>query len=303
MKKSTMAGLTGISVIAVMVCVMINYSVHKKQILHLEQVENEDEEMGFVEQRVKYEYDMLKDPATGVIPARIFEQELAFARTLPEKDYGSTARGQDLNNYLPAGPNNIGGRARGLAYDVRYNGATNRVILSGSVSGGIMRSADGGATWTRVSPDNDVHNLSVIAQDPRPGSQDTWYAGTGESIGNSASELGAPFYGFGVFKSINNGVSWTKLTMTNITDIPGNVPPGIAMDMFDNPFDYVHDIEINPVNGHVYISGHRRLLRSTDGGTSFVTVFGGTVGAIAAAGQFDVEITSTGKIILAVNGG
>ena len=39
----------------------------------------------FSEQRVRYEFEMLKDPATGKIPAGIFEKEKAFAKTLPVK--------------------------------------------------------------------------------------------------------------------------------------------------------------------------------------------------------------------------
>jgi photosystem II stability/assembly factor-like uncharacterized protein len=49
--------------------------------------------------------------------------------------------------------------------------------MAGGVSGGLFRSTDGGANWTRVTPANEVHNVSSIAQDPRNGFQDTWYAG------------------------------------------------------------------------------------------------------------------------------
>jgi hypothetical protein len=267
--------------------------------------ENKEEEMKYIELRAKYDFDMLKDPATGKIPAGIYEQEIAFAKTLPEKTYGNIAsRGENLNSYNPAGPNNIGGRTRGLAYDLRYNGSTNRVIISGGVSGGIMRSADGGQTWTRVSPDNDVHNVSVIVQDPRAGSQDTWYAGTGEPIGNSASELGATYFGFGIFKSTNNGVSWTKLPLNTITDLNGSPMAAGTLEAFDNAFDYVHKLSVNPVNGDLYVCGHRRLIRSSDGGATFNVVFGSlTAAAIASNGQSDVAITSTGKIIYAFNGG
>ncbi len=51
------------------------------------------------------------------------------------------ARLTALNTYFPAGPNNQGGRTRALAYDVRYNGTTNQVLIAGGVSGGIMRSS------------------------------------------------------------------------------------------------------------------------------------------------------------------
>jgi hypothetical protein len=275
---------------------------------HGEEEEENEAPAAFIEARMKYEYDMLKDPRTGKIPEGIFEQEKAFARTLPVRSYGDVAatgvngtnRTEVLNTYIPAGPNNIGGRTRAVEYDLRY--ATTKVIIAGCVSGGIMRSADGGNTWTLVTPQNEIHNLTALAQDPRPGFQDTWYAGGGEPYGNTAGEIGATFMGYGVWKSTNNGVSWTRQTLT-VTDINGTVITGGTLEAFDHPFDFVHRIRINPVNGDVYIAAHRRLIRSSDGGTSFQTVFAGTQGAIASGGQMDVAITGTGKVFLAVNGG
>ncbi len=262
-------------------------------------------EASYAGQRARYEFDMLKDPVTGQIPQNIFEKELAFARNLPVREAGGIQYRMDaLNSYFAAGPNNVGGRTRALVYDVRYDGSTNKVIMSGSVSGGIMRSIDGGATWTRVSPENDIHNVTAIVQDPRPGFQDTWYAGGGEPIGNSTGIIALTQYlGWGIWKSSNNGATWTKLTLTNFTDIPGNGPSGSALELFDHPFDFVHKLSVNPVNGDLYIAAHRRLIRSKDGGTSFQAVFGGTTGATPENGQMDVAITNAGRIFLAVNGG
>lgn len=256
--------------------------------------------------RVQYEFDMVKNPITGKIPKDIFEKELAFAKTLPlrQGNAGPLLRLGTLNTYFPAGPNNLGGRTRALAYDVRYNGTTNRVIISGSVSGGIMRSGDGGATWTRVSPQNDIHNVTAVVQDPRPGFQDTWYAGGGEALGNSTGIVALTNYlGWGIWKSTDNGVSWTKLSLTKITDLPGNAAPGSSLEAFDNPFDFVHKLAVNPANGDLYICGHRRLLRSQNGGGTFQVVFGGTTAATPENGQMDVAITNGGRIFLGVNGG
>lgn len=254
-----------------------------------------------VEARLRYEFDMLKDPATGKIPEGIFEAERAFARQLPERTTSDPARPFVLNQYIPAGPNNIGGRTRAVEYDLRYNGTSNAVIIAGCVSGGIMRSADGGSNWTLVTPENDIHTFTALAQDPRPGFQDTWYAGGGEFVGNSAADLGASYLGFGIWKSGDNGISWTKLTLS-VTDINGNTLGSGTLEGFDHPFDIVHRIRVNPVNGHVYIAGHRRLVRSTNGGSSFNVVFN-TPNANSANGQTEVAISNTGRIFLGVNGG
>ena len=264
--------------------------------------ESEEQEARYTELRARYDFDMVKNPVTGKIPRGINEEELVLARNIPQKgfDAGTASRIEVLNTYHPAGPNNIGGRTRAIAYDVRYNGASNRIIIAGSVSSGIMRSADGGATWSRVSPDNEIHNITTIVQDPRSGNQDTWYAGGGEPFGNSASESGATYLGQGLYKSVDNGVSWTRLTLT----ITGVTPPsgGFTLETFDHPFDFIHKLIVDPSNGNLYVAAHRRLIRSADGGNSFDVVFGGAVGAIATGGQMDI-IKAGSRFILTVNGG
>jgi len=263
----------------------------------------EENEAAYTYLRWKYEADMIKDPVTGEVPVGMREREIEFAKTIPVRgSFFTSARTNIQNTYLPAGPNNVGGRTRAVAYDVRYNGTSNRVIIAGGVSGGIFRSADGGATWTNVTPINEVHNLSCLAQDPRPGNQDTWYAGGGEYVGSSTDDIGAGYFSHGLFKSTNNGVSWTRLPLNNITDFNGNPIAAGVPERFDHPFDYVHKIAVNPVNGDVYVAGHRRIMKSTNGGTTFQTVFGSAVTAFAANGQGDIVISPTGKIFLAFSG-
>ena len=259
--------------------------------------ENEEQQAAYQYLRWKYDADMIKDPVTGEIPMGMRDQEIEFAKTIPVRSTISSSNNSRVlvqNSYLPAGPNNIGGRTRAIAYDVRYNGTSNRVILAGSVSGGIYRSADGGANWTRVSPANEVHNLSSLAQDPRVGSQDTWYAGGGEYIGSSTDGTGAGYLAHGLFKSTDNGLTWIRLSLSNITDQTGAAIPAGVAERFDHPFDYVHKIAINPVNGNVYVAAHRRIVRSSDGGNTFQVIFGSAT-AFAANGQSDVAISPTDR--------
>lgn len=295
-KKLTGLVLTVLAVIAIIA--VYNYQPSTTRVESEE--ENEENRAAFAEERWRHEFEMLRDPILGRIPAGIRERELIQARGIPQKIDEIAASGNgvaNLNNYQPAGPNNIGGRTRAAAFDKRNN----QIIIAGCVSGGIMRSTNGGQTWTRVSPEEDIHNLSALAQDPRAGFEDTWYAGAGEPIGNTANADGALYLGHGIWKSTNNGQTWTRLTL-NITGLA--VPAGgFQLELFDHPFDYVHRIVVNPTNGHVYIAGHRRLIRSLDGGNSFEIAFNTASGATSANGQMDVACTNTGRLYMALNGG
>jgi len=273
--------------------------------------ENEEHEAAYQYLRWKYEADMIKDPTTGEALFGLRNQEVEFTRTIPERNTSSgpaSTRLTTQNNYLPAGPNNIGGRTRAIAYDVRY-GTTNSVLIAGVVSGGIFRSIDGGANWTRVTPANEVHNVSSIAQDPRTGTgtdgipfRDIWYAGGGEYIGSSTDATGAGYLAYGILKSTDNGATWIRLPLNNITDFNGATVGAGVPERFDHPFDYVHKISVNPTNGDVYVACHRKIVRSTNGGNTFQTVFGSAVTGFAAGGQGDVIISPAGIVYVAVTG-
>jgi hypothetical protein len=257
----------------------------------------------FVKERLRYEFDMLKDPFTGKIPKGIYKAALQQAERIPIRQADPGQFGMFANNnYIQAGPNNVGGRTRALAFDKRFGTAGNQVIIAGSVSGGLFRSSDGGANWTRVNPTGEIHNVTALAQDTRTGFENTWYAAGGEALGNTASGTGAFYLGFGILKSTDNGVTWSRLTLT-VTDITGGTLGGGTLEAFDNSFDIVHKLIVNPTNGHLYVCGHRRVIRSTDGGTSFQVVFNGRSPSTADAGQMDMVCTSTGKLYLGVNGG
>ena len=152
-----------------------------------------------------------------------------------------------------------------LAFD-----ATNEnTILVGAIAGGIWRSNDGGQSWNRSSALNQLFNVSCIAQDTRTGHTNTWYYGTGEAYGNSASGGGAFFLGNGIFKSTDGGNTWAQLASTG-----SNTPQ-----TFDDVWDLVWRVATDPSNTaeeEVYAATYGAVWRSTDGGTTWTVVRGGT---------------------------
>ena len=81
--------------------------------------------------RAEYFFQLMRDPATNTIPDKIRQRELAYARTLPSYDAGAfKAAGALELNWREAGPNNVGGRTRGLGVDVAN---TQNVIAGGGV--------------------------------------------------------------------------------------------------------------------------------------------------------------------------
>ncbi len=234
--------------------------------------------------RLRHEWMMLHDPATGQIPKDIRRKEQDFAQSLPTREQVNALNKTTANVYAASwvsrGPWNVGGRTRALGIDV----ANANLIIAGGVSGGMWRSADGGTTWTKTTAPGSLHSVSCLAQDTRTGQTATWYYGTGERLGNSASGANLPdFSGDGIFKSINNGVSWTLLPATS-TGLPQT---------FDNFFDYVWNVAVNPTNGHVYAATYGAIQRSTDGGTTWAIVLGG---ATPYSTITDVQIDANGVI-------
>lgn len=222
--------------------------------------------------RSEYERQLLTNPVTGEIPTDIRAKELSFAAKSYQNQLlnaqrfqrnGSNRSGslQSLN-WNQVGPNNFGGRTRAVVMDVRDE----NLLIAGGVSGGSWRSVDQGENWLRTSLAEDLQSVTAITQNTKPGQEDIWYYGTGELVGNSPRAPGAPFRGDGIFKSLDNGVSWRPLTSTQ-TNSPG---------LFNSPFQYVWDITTNPngTDDEVLAAVYGGIVRSTDGGENWTTVLG-----------------------------
>lgn len=232
-------------------------------------------------EREEQEFQMLRDPVTNRIPPNIRQRELEYAKTLPSINLANL----DNTNLTERGPDNRGGRTRGLGIDVRSTSAAATTIIAGGVSGGIFKSTNNGTNWTNTFGASQLRSVTCITQDFRVGKEDTWYAGSGERFGNSASGGGASFLGDGIYKSTNNGNSWTLLPST-----ANNTPQS-----FTNEFNFIYNVAIDPSTNTediLYAAACDVITKSTNGGTTWNVVLGN----LADNSATDVLVTSRGIV-------
>lgn len=218
-------------------------------------------------ERFNWEVRRLADPATGKIPDHIRQKELAFAATLPSDAGVANARMSSQAAWSQRGPWNVGGRTRAFAID-----ATNdNHFIAGTTSGGLWGTTDGGTSWNELLPKSAYHGVSCLKQDQRSGHTSTWYSGSGEAYGQSASGGSAYFLGDGMMKSTDNGATWQQLTST-VTNSPQSFT---FWDMIWNVALDQHDT----VNDVVYTALLGGIYKSTNGGTNWAAVRGGSTSA------------------------
>ncbi|MBP6732693.1 MAG: hypothetical protein KA149_11575, partial [Chitinophagales bacterium] len=234
-----------------------------------------------------YEFMRLRNPTTGVIPQDIRKKELAFAATLP---LNNAQRSLQWEN---RGPINLGGRTRALALDI----TDENIVMAGQVSGGMWRSTDAGAHFTKCTQPQQIHSTTCVVQDKRAGHTNVWYYGTGEHYGIvNAAGFSSQFSGDGIFKSTDGGLSWAQLTSTTSSS------PGTLYQKRD--FDFVWDLVADASNTQqeeVYAAVVNGIWRSADGGTSWTPVLGLDTANATISAYSDVAITPTGVLYATIS--
>jgi len=122
------------------------------------------------------------------------EREAQLARTGGDKSLILSAQWEQR------GPSNIGARVTDLA----IHPGDPDIVYAAMASGGIFKTVDGGSNWTAIFDDQPVLTIGAVTLDPQ--NPETIYVGTGE-----ANAISYSFFGLGVFKSSDGGVSWQHL--------------------------------------------------------------------------------------------
>lgn len=244
------------------------------------------ERAAFSQARLMHEYYRQVNPITGQISKsdKNLEFEQARNATLNNTDY--LARNLE-SNYISRGPTNLGGRTRSLVID--RSDPSDNTMLAGAVSGGVFRTTNGGASWEKVSPNDEIHSVTTIVQDPRTGFENVWYYGTGESRGNSATLSGVGFRGQGIWKSIDGGISWIQMSST-----------ASPQEVFDSPFDYITRLAVHPISGDLYVAMLDEIARFD--GANWNTEIANPIPLANWPAIPDIVITTNGRVYAALPG-
>lgn len=218
--------------------------------------------------RRAWELRRLVDPATGRIPAGIQRRELELARSLPRRPSNLMTAGAKSVGWSERGPWNVGGRTRAVAVDLAD--PTRNTLLAGAVTGGLWRSEDRGASWELTTGSSQLHSVTCLQQDVRPGFHHVWYYGTGEGRGSGGGAdraEDAAFLGDGVFRSTDGARTWDVLPSTLSGTPQSN----------DSPFDVTWRLAQDPSNPaapELYAATAGGILRTVDGGDTWDLVLG-----------------------------
>lgn len=180
-------------------------------------------------------------------------QKAAIQHMLAGRNAAAKMRITSEDEWQHIGPFNIGGRVR----DIVCPPGNDNTIYVGSASGGVLKSTDGGETWSNIFDTESTLSVGDIAIDPVDTS--IIYVGTGEP-GNGVGSV--TYDGNGIYRSINGGATWTNIGLNS----GGNTGR----------------IAINPQNTNIIFAAmlgdlfentpDRGIYRTTDGGTSWEKV-------------------------------
>ena len=206
----------------------------------------------------------------GSIPDAAVNEAIAQSKAAGQASKGSPATDQV---WTELGPSNIGGRIRDIAADP----TTQDVVYIATGSGGLWRSTDGGATFSTAWNHYLPQSMGAVAVD----SQGVVWAGSGEPDHGG----GSAYYGKGIYKSTDDGATWTNMGLED-----GDTIGQIVIDPRDDDRVFVavmgalHDTEPS-----------RGLFLTEDGGATWTRVI---VPDSTATGAIDVTINKSNPDVM-----
>lgn len=228
--------------------------------------EGEGKESDFIRKRMQWFHDQRAFPHK-TIPSGI-RQSAVRERDDRDALEASLRRALATGAATPTGPawqligprptdwyyGGTSGRVTSLAIDP----ANPKILYMGGAEGGVWKSVDGGATWSPLTDTQASLAVGSIALDPS--NPNTVYVGTGEE-----NFSGDSYYGAGILKSTDGGLSWTQYT----GDFGGSPCGG----------QHIGAVAVDPANSKIVLAGGEgcyygtpTIYRSADGGQTWTPV-------------------------------
>jgi len=176
------------------------------------------------------------------------------------------------------GYGNISSRVVSGAYDP----VDPNIVYLGPANGGVWKSTNGGLSWQPLTDQQASLSMGAIEVDPN--NRNIIYAGTGE-----ATYSGTSYYGKGVLKSTDSGLTWTL----NSSGLPSTT--------------YFSRLKVRPNNSVQLLAalGNNGLYRSTNSGVSWTQILTSRVDDIvfSPTGDTAFVIGGTEGLRRSINGG
>ena len=232
----------------------------------------------------KQEWIATMNPSLGrPTPELLYEEMLKQQRQLTSRAMPGTTK----TTWSSRGPNNLAGRTRALAVDPTVK--SGKKIWAGAVTGGLWYNNDitsSTSAWQFVSSIWSNITVTCIAFDPNaPG---TMYIGTGEGWGSTSSTS----RGFGIFKSIDSGKTFTQLASSKsylyINDMVVRSEAGKSVLYVATDMQFA--------NGSWHGTGTAGLMKSTNGGTSFSNIMPKIPSSTAFMIPADLELGADNRL-------
>ncbi len=149
------------------------------------------------------------------------------------------------------GPATMGGRIN----DIEVVASDSRIIYAATAAGGILKSVNGGTSWSVIFDKEEVPGVGDIAIDPSNSS--IIWAGSGESNNRQSSS-----WGNGIYKSLDAGKTWKMMGLAETHHIARVVV---------NPTN--SDVVYVAATGKLWSSSPERgVYKTTDGGKTWQQV-------------------------------
>jgi len=179
-------------------------------------------------------------------------------------------------NYRSIGPTRESGRFVDFAVPLQQK----YTFYAASATGGLWKTVNNGQTFTPLFTDEKVFSIGDVAG--APSNPDILWVGSGE-----ANNSRTTYYGDGVYKSVDGGLTWKNM------GLPESHHIGRIVIHPSNP-----DIVYVAALGHLYSENpDRGLYKTTDGGLTWVKVLDVTEGG-RAIGCVDVVMDPANPDVL-----